>query len=164
MIYVTVGKGIDPFDRLVKAADIFAGQSGDEVFIQSGCSEYKPRNASYRDFLTFPEAEEFLKSASVIVSHAGIGTIIGALTAGVPIAVVPRYKKYKEHFNDHQLEIAEVVKGRPGVEVVYEGGDLAAAVGRLKGLKGTLEPQKAGGGLIDAVAVFIEHAEKGKPE
>ncbi len=162
MIYVTVGKGIDPFDRLVKAADELAPEIGEEVFIQSGCSVYKPLHVRYKEFLTFPDAEELLKTASIIISHAGIGTIIGALRAGVPIVVVPRYKKHKEHFNDHQMEIAGAVEGRPGVEVVYEDGDLAAAVQRLKGLKGTLKPQKAGVGLIDVIADFIKNKEKGK--
>lgn len=161
MIYVTVGKGIDPFDRLVKTADELAPEIGGEVFIQSGCSLYKPLHARYEEFLTFPEAEELLKTASVIISHAGIGTIIGALRAGVPIVVVPRYKKYGEHFNDHQMEIARAVEGRPGVEVVYEDGDLTAAVRRLAGLKGTVKPQKTGAGLIDAIVDFIEGMEKG---
>lgn len=155
MIFATVGKGIDPFDRLVRAADGLAAAMGEKVFIQYGCSSYKPVHAEGKDYVSFPEAQELTKASSIMIAHAGIGTIIGALRAGVPIVIVPRYKKYKEHFNDHQLEIAEAVKGRPGVEVVYEGDDLRRAVKRLMGIKEPLQPQLAGTGLIDAIDEFL---------
>lgn len=155
MIFVTVGKGIDPFDRLVKAADGLAAEMDEKVFIQYGSSSYKPVHAEGRDYLTFPEAQELTRASSIMIAHAGIGTIIGALRSGIPIVIVPRYKKNREHFNDHQLEIAEAVKGRPGVEVVYEGDDLRSAVARLLEIKRPLVPQVSGAGLIDAIDDFL---------
>ena len=155
MIFVTVGKGIDPFDRLVKAADGLAAEIDEKVFIQYGCSTYKPIHAEGRDYVTFPEAQEFTKASTIMIAHAGIGTIIGALRSGIPIVIVPRYKKNKEHFNNHQLEIAEAVKGRPGVEVVYEGEALLPAVNRLLEMKRPIVPQVSGDGLIDAIDDFL---------
>jgi len=156
MIYVTVGKMPLGFERLVKAADGLAGMLDEEMFIQTGSSGYVPKNARHSDFITFPEAEEMMKDASLIISHAGIGTIIGAIRAGTPIVVVPRREKYKEHFNDHQFEIAGAVKGRPGVEVVYEEAELAQAVERLRGMKGKIKPESPGAGLIAAIDEFLE--------
>lgn len=155
MIFVTVGKGLHSFDRLVKAADDLAAEMGEKVFIQYGCSSYKPVHAEGRDYVTFPEAQELTRTSSIMIAHAGIGTIIGALRSGIPIVIVPRYKKNGEHFNDHQLEIAEAVKGRPGVEVVYEGEALLPAVQRLLNMKQPLVPQVSGAGLINAIDEFL---------
>ena len=139
MIYVSVGKMPIGFDRLVEAADEMARDIGDDVFIQSGSSPYRPMNAQYKDFVTFPEAEELQARASVIVSHAGIGTIIGALRSGTPIVIVPRREKYKEHFTDHQMEIADALRERRGVMVVEDVRELPGAVRRLMGMKGLMD-------------------------
>jgi UDP-N-acetylglucosamine transferase subunit ALG13 len=158
MIYVTVGKMPLPFDRLVKAADELAEKLGVEVFIQRGSSTYKPLHAAYKDFLTFPESVEMFEKASVVVSHAGIGTIIGALRAGTPIAIVLRRRTLGEHFSDHQAEIAQAVQGRPGVEVVEDLSRLADTVQRLRGMKGKLAPTRAGSGIIEAIDSFLSSA------
>jgi beta-1,4-N-acetylglucosaminyltransferase len=158
MIYVTVGKMPLGFDRLVKAADALAATIGEDMFIQLGSSAYIPVNAGFKDFLDFDEAEGYLRDASLVVSHAGIGTIIGALRSGTPIVVVPRRERYKEHFNDHQMEVAEAIEGRPGVRVVYEITDLRAAVDAMRGLKGSIAPGRPGDGIIKAVDEFLSGA------
>ena len=155
MIYVTVGKMPLPFDRLLTAADELAAGLGEEVFMQSGSATYRPVNAGFKDFLTFPEAEDYQSRAELIISHAGIGTIIGALRSGTPIIVVPRREALKEHFNDHQMEIAKAVEGRTGVEVVYDLSGLKAAAGRLLGLKGKIKPAQPGAGIFAAIEDFL---------
>ena len=155
MIYVTVGKMPLGFDRLIEAADALAAGAGEEVLIQAGSSGYRPVNSKWKDFLTFDESEGYIRDSSLVISHAGIGTIIGALRAGTPIIIVPRREALKEHFNDHQLEIAAAVKGRPGVEVVEDVAGLGAAVKRLLGLKGKIKPEKPGAGIIKAIEEFL---------
>jgi len=156
MIYVTVGKMPLGFDRLVMAADGLAKTIGEDVFIQAGSSSYVPVNARYKDFLGFDEAEAHLRDASLIVSHAGIGTIIGALRSGTPIVVVPRRERYKEHFNDHQMEVADAIEGRPGVRVVHDIAELREAVEAMRRMKGSIAPGRPGEGIIKAVAEFLE--------
>jgi UDP-N-acetylglucosamine transferase subunit ALG13 len=159
MIYVTVGKMPLGFDRLVMAADEMAVELDERVFIQRGSTNYVPKSAEYADFIAFDEAERLIGEAEVVVSHAGIGTIIGSLRSGTPIVVVPRLKKYGEHFNDHQLEVCTAIEGRPGVEVVYETGDLVTAVKRLTGLKGAFGAEKPGAGMIRVIEYFLESLE-----
>jgi len=159
MIYVTVGKNIFDFDRLVRAADRMAVELGERVFIQRGCSSFVPVNAEHRDFISFDEAERLIGQASVVVSHAGIGTIIGSLRAGTPIVVVPRMEKNNEHFNDHQLEVCAAIEDRPGVEVVYDIQGLVPAVRRLSGMKGAFGQGRPGSGIIRAIDGFIESLE-----
>ena len=88
MIFVTVGKGIDPFDRLVKAADGLAAETGEKVFIQYGCSSYKPVHAEGRDFITFPEAEDMMKKSSVII-FLGVNLKTVPFPLAPPALVVP---------------------------------------------------------------------------
>lgn len=158
MIYVTVGKMPLSFDRLVRAADELAALSDEAFFIQRGSGRYRPSSAPYADFLEFAEAEDLLRRARLVVSHAGIGTIIGALRAGTPIVVMPRRRMHREHFDDHQLEIAGALEGRPGVEVISEAGELKGAVERLAAA-GRPPPSLAGRGLVEEIGRFLEGLE-----
>lgn len=122
MIYVTVGSHDQPFDRLIKEMDRISGELGIKTVIQTGCSGVRPKNAEWRDYYPFDEAEELIGKAEAVVGHAGIGTVISARRANKPLIIVPRQKKFGEHFNDHQLEISRELTAnpRPGVEVALE--------------------------------------------
>ena len=48
-----------------------------------------------------------MKEARVIITHAGVGTIIEGLKLDKMMIVAARLKKYKEHVNDHQLQILD---------------------------------------------------------
>lgn len=67
---------------------------------------------------------EFIKSANLIITHGGVGTIIEGINLKKKIIAVPRLKQYKEHVNDHQLQIIEnfdskgYIIGTSGVEDV----------------------------------------------
>ena len=50
---------------------------------------------------------DFIGKADYIITHGGVGTITDALKLGKKIIAVPRLSKYKEHVNDHQLQIIE---------------------------------------------------------
>lgn len=59
------------------------------------------------DFLSPEQMEQYINESSFIITHGGVGTIIHALDLNKKIIAVPRLKKYKEHVNDHQLQIIE---------------------------------------------------------
>lgn len=124
MILVTVG-GQLPFDRLVRTVDEWAGATGrKDVFAQVGASDYRPRHVESEPFLEPGPFRERFARAGVIVSHAGMGTIIGALEAGKPILVLPRRAALGEQRNDHQLATAEHLRERPGVYVAMDEAEL----------------------------------------
>ena len=104
MIFVTVGN-MDPFDRLIKAMDewIAISQSSEEVFAQIGTGSYQPMNCKYVQFLTPSEYRAKFELARLVVSHAGMGTIITALELGKPIVIMPKRATLGEQRNDHQL-------------------------------------------------------------
>lgn len=125
MIFVTVGSHYQGFDRLIKKMDEIAGKIDEKVIMQIGHTEYKPANAEYFDFVDdFQEIERLNREARVVVSHAGAGSILTALKLGSPVIVVPRLKKYDEHMDDHQLEIADAMSSKEGVFTVYDVDDL----------------------------------------
>jgi beta-1,4-N-acetylglucosaminyltransferase len=125
LIFVTVGSHYQGFDRLVKKMDEIAGKIDEKIIMQIGNTKYKPVNAEYFSFLeSFEEILRLNREARVVVSHAGAGSIVTALKEKTPVIVVPRLKKYDEHMNDHQLEIAKAMSENKNVTVVYDVEDL----------------------------------------
>ncbi len=107
MIFVTVGTQF-PFDRLIKAVDtaLETGQVNEQVFAQTGEGSYKPRNFPTKPSLEKESFDEYVRQATGIISHAGIGSINIAMAYDKPMLVMPRLKKYGEVVNDHQVAIA----------------------------------------------------------
>ncbi|WP_442589231.1 glycosyltransferase [Pedobacter sp. AW31-3R] len=103
MIFITIGTQ-EPFDRLIGMMDEIAGMYPEERFIaQVYESELVLQHMEARIFLTPEEYKELFTEARIVISHAGMGTILSALTAGKPIIVVPRIAALGEHRNEHQL-------------------------------------------------------------
>jgi Uncharacterized conserved protein len=120
LIFVTVGTHNEPFDRLIKKMDEIAGTIDEEIVMQLGCSQYKPLSASYFDYVDNLEFIELCQKSRMIISHAGVGTILTGIRLNKPLLLVPRLKKHGEVIDDHQLEIAEVLDGDRSIKVVYD--------------------------------------------
>jgi len=118
LIFVTVGSDFRGFDRLIKKMDEISLRLPCEILIQRGYSEYRPKNTTYFDFIAMDAFIEYIRRAELVVSHAGIGTLILCKKQGAPILILPRRKKYGEHMNDHQLEIARALAKRER-ELIY---------------------------------------------
>ena len=133
MLFLTIGT-LFGFDRLVKAVDeaVATGKIQDEVFAQIGPGEYKPTHMKYVDVLNKDDFERILASSDGMISHAGIGSINGAIKSGRPMVVLPRLKRYSEHVNDHQLDTAQKFESLGCVLVAYDTADLAARCEQLK--------------------------------
>lgn len=125
MIFVTVGNHYQGFERLVRKMDEIAGRIDEKVIMQIGTTEYKPVNAEYFDSIeSFEEIERLNREARVVVSHAGVGSILTALEQGTPVIIIPRLKKFDEHMDDHQLEIAEAMSESHRIVAVYDIDEL----------------------------------------
>lgn len=71
------------------------------------------------------EFERFATSADVVISHSGVGSILGFLELGIYPLIVPRRLARKEHVDDHQTQIAAHV-AKLGISEVVEAPDLTA--------------------------------------
>jgi len=109
MIFVTIGTHSQGFDRLVHAVDSLAARSKEEFIIQIGDASSKPKYAKWFTHRSEKEMGELYRRARVVISHAGAGSIISALRYKKPLIVVPRLKKFGEHIDDHQKELANAV-------------------------------------------------------
>lgn len=133
MIFVTVGTQL-PFDRLVETVDKWVGMTGSEVFAQTGSTFYKPLNLKYSDFLNPSEVEEIFKKATLVVSHAGIGSILSALKYRKPIIIMPRRASLNEHRNEHQLATAKWLNNKSGIHVAWDETELAQLLTKSESL------------------------------
>lgn len=108
MIFVTLGTQKFQLNRLLKLLDDLCRTQKikEEIFAQIGHSDYCPMHYSYIDFLDKKIFEKKVKESSLVISHGGAGSIMSALKENKPVIVFPRLRKYKEHVDDHQLEIA----------------------------------------------------------
>lgn len=125
MIFATVGSQ-EPFDRLIRAIDEWATSRGrSDVFAQIGNSAFRPRHIKFTKFLEPVEFNRVVREATIIVAHAGMGSIISALELGKPIVVMPRRGKFRETRNDHQVATAERFGSHGQVIVAQDENDLA---------------------------------------
>jgi len=156
MIFVTVGQAL-PFDRLIRAADEWAGRAGrTDVFAQIGDGRYEPRHCRWARKVSPGEFETYAHEAEAIVAHAGMGTIITALELGRPLIVMPRRAALREHTNDHQLATAAYWAKDGRIAVAFDETELPAIldrVGELKAPDNTPTPEAER--LLAAIRAFI---------
>lgn len=126
MIFVTVGSQL-PFDRLIRGLDQLASELPLDVFAQIGTGEYEPKNFRWERLLAPSRFNELVEDATLIVSHAGIGSVLSAQRSGKPILIFPRLASHGEHRNDHQLATLRALKDRDGIytaETIAEIGEI----------------------------------------
>jgi UDP-N-acetylglucosamine transferase subunit ALG13 len=126
VIFVTVGTNEAPFDRLVSGVSGLAGR--EEVVVQHGASAVRPEGATCIGFLPFDELVELVRRARVVVTHAGVGSIMVALSQGKRPIVVPRLGRFGEAVDDHQVPFARRLSERGLVTVVDDPSLLPAAI------------------------------------
>ena len=126
MIFVILGTQKFQLNRLLKKLDQYIAQGllQDEVIAQIGYSDYLPKNYKYYEFLNKEEFDKMISKADIVITHSGVGSIIDALNWHKPVIVFPRLAKYKEHIDDHQLDIARAFSRKKLVLCCDENDEL----------------------------------------
>jgi len=153
VIFVTLGTMHLDFARLVRKMDDIAAHTGERVVIQTGLAATVPTRAEHFAFKTREELAVLIAESRLVVTHAGIGSVIDALKAERPLIVVPRLKKFGEHNNDHQLDLAQAVERRGWGRMVLDVADLDALCAAPPPAHRNYSPAKAP--LIDAVRLWM---------
>jgi len=135
VIFITLGTQKFQFDRLLKQLDELIDEGKikpEELVVQCAYSKYVPKN--YTTFFMKPqnEIEEYMRNAELIITHSGTGSIITALKLKKKIIIVPRLKKFDEHVDNHQVELAEVFKEKVNVLVVEDMEQLYSTMQEAK--------------------------------
>lgn len=131
MIFVTVGTQL-PFDRLVGAMDRWAAANPTHhVIAQVGRTRTTFKNLEVRGTIDRSEFERLYREAAVIVSHAGMGSVLSAARIGARLVVMPRRADLGEHRDDHQIQTARRLLTLGLVSVAWSDVELSLEVERL---------------------------------
>lgn len=127
MIFVTVGTNEARFDRLLLA--VAQLELDEDVVVQHGhSSPLHPPGATLVDFLPFEGIVDMVRRSRVVVTHAGVGSVMVSLANGKRPIVVPRRKAFSEAVDDHQLELGRRFASAGLVTFVEEPDAIAQAV------------------------------------
>lgn len=137
MILVLLGTQDKPFVRLLEAIskEIEKKNIKEKVVAQIGCTTFSHEKIKTFDFTNKEEIENLIKKARIIITHAGVGTIIECIKNDKKVIVVPRLKKYGEHTNDHQLQITKEFALKNYVLPLYDIKKLSCALNEIKKFK-----------------------------
>ena len=108
MILVTVGTEKFQFDRLMVWVSILAKQDWieEKVVVQYGNCMFRPNGLEAYKLLPADEFQKLAMSASLVIGHCGEGTLLLTEKIKAPYILVPRMAEFREHVDDHQLELA----------------------------------------------------------
>ena len=138
MVFVTLGTQDKKFKRLLEEVDNLINKNiiEDDVIAQIGCTKYYSEKMKTIDYMDKDEILNYMEQSNYIICHGGVGTIIDALNLNKKVIAVARLKKYKEHVNNHQLEI---IKEFTKMGFILDGTDnLEEAIKKLD----TFKPKK----------------------
>jgi UDP-N-acetylglucosamine transferase subunit ALG13 len=136
LIFVTVGTQL-PFDRLINAVDAWASENPDaNVVAQIGPTTLQPKHMQFSSFLAPDKADEYFAQSTLVVSHAGMGSVLTALKYKKPILIMPRKANLSEHRNEHQMATAKWLCHKPGVTVAWDETEVAKILDARNSLAG----------------------------
>jgi UDP-N-acetylglucosamine transferase subunit ALG13 len=134
VILVIMGMEVHQFDRLARAIDELqqGGSVQEDFFVQLGSCKYVPQFTKYERYLSFGALCELVTSASLVVSHAGVGSALTCIQYGKHPIIVPRRSAFGEHIDDHQLEFTKRLSELGVATPVYEVSELSAAIAEVR--------------------------------
>jgi UDP-N-acetylglucosamine transferase subunit ALG13 len=106
VIFVTVGTHQQPFERLLEG---LSGLGAERCVVQHGHGSPPSGTARAVAFMPFDEVQRDLETCEVVITHAGVGSILAARRLGHLPVVVPRMKRFGEHVDDHQAELTRAL-------------------------------------------------------
>ena len=158
MILVTLGTQDKEFTRVLKKIDKLIKKKviTEEVIVQAGYTKYESKNMKIFDYVSPEELDKLVDKASFIITHAGVGSVIGALKKKKKIIAIPRLSKYKEHNNDHQLELLKEFSKEGYIIPVIEMKELESAIKKVKNFK-PKEYKSNNKVMVDTISNYIDN-------
>jgi UDP-N-acetylglucosamine transferase subunit ALG13 len=126
MIFVTVGTEQYQFNRLMHwiTTLIDEGFIQEEVIVQYGACTVLPPGVRVYQSIPGDRFQNLVRQARLVISHCGEGSLLCLEEIGTPYVLVPRSVRYKEHVDDHQVELAIALQ-HMGATIALSPGDLA---------------------------------------
>jgi UDP-N-acetylglucosamine transferase subunit ALG13 len=121
---VSLGTELWPFDRAISAAR--RALAGLEVTWQTGTTLATDGDGStLTQWLPAAELHAAFATADVVVTHAGVGSVLAVLQQGKVPVILARRSDAREMVDDHQVEFATMIE-RLGLAVVAEPEELSS--------------------------------------
>ena len=160
-ILVTVGTQF-PFPRLIDTVDNWLSnnpQIAERVVMQVGKNGNQSQFADSYEFLSPASYRDLMTEVNLVVSHAGIGSILSAMDYQLPIIIMPRRYKLGEHRNNHQIATARELGSRPGVNIVSTQQELDTALDN-RSILDCVKPKQISSNLDSGLRSFINGADE----
>jgi UDP-N-acetylglucosamine transferase subunit ALG13 len=111
-LFVTLGT-IHPyrFDAVVDAV-LSTGLADSRTVWQLGATDRSDLPGTAVSHLSTNEFKQSCRDADVVVTHAGVGTLMNLFDMGISPVVAPRRASRNEHVDDHQSQIASLLRSR----------------------------------------------------
>jgi len=109
-VVVTLGSERFPFTRAAEQLPRLL--DGHDVRWQTGNTTVMEHGQEVQRWVPASTLREWLASADVVVTHAGVGSVLATLNAGKVPVVLPRRSRFGEHIDDHQVDVAELLTGK----------------------------------------------------
>lgn len=155
MILVLLGTQNNGFERLLNAiqSNIDKGVITEEVKVQAGFTKFESKDMEIFNFIDKSKLLELQDQADLIITHGGVGSIVSSLKKGKKVIVVPRLKKYGEHVNNHQIQIARRFAQEGYVKYVLNMKHLEKALKKIK----EFEPRKYESEESNVIAIIEKY-------
>lgn len=107
MIFVTVGTQPNGFLRCLKDVEELIDKYNitEEVVAQIGHTDFVTTKFKTIPFTGENEYKEYIKKASVVITHAGSGAIFNSIKAGKKVISIARLHDFNEMADNHQTEL-----------------------------------------------------------
>ena len=130
MIFASFGNSPVPFPRMAEAVDRYARESGEEVVVQCGKTNYPFANCIVDAFMDKETFISNLKKCEVAILQGGWGAMSEASDMGVRTVVIPRINGV-EHFHD-QVQLVKALEENGVVVGCYDTKDLWTLIEKAK--------------------------------
>lgn len=126
-IFVTVGTLKKfRFDAMLDGV-LATGLPDDSTVWQVGTTTRRGLPGTVLDFVPSSRFDELARAAEIVVSHAGVGSVLRLLNLGIYPVLVVRRKSRGEQIDDHQAQIAGLMKAND-LAVVVEADQITADI------------------------------------
>lgn len=160
MIFVVLGTQKFQLARLLKLLDNYVGKGRltDRIVAQIGFTPYEPKNYEFCRFFDKEKFDDMMNKADLVICHGGVGTIISANRMGKKVIVYPRLAEFKEHIDDHQLDVAKIFAKKNYVLCCEKEDDLLELIEKSRSFQPRkYEPKSQN--IIKIITDFLEKKE-----
>lgn len=112
------------FDSLIDSV-LATGLANEDTIWQLGSTTRSNLPGRAFEFLNAAQFDQAVANADVVISHAGVGTFLQVLEAGLHPVLAVRRRVRNEHIDDHQAQIASLANDT-GVAIAREVDQLTA--------------------------------------